>query len=209
MARYVANIDTNYRQPIPYHFTCNHCGAVNRKAWDITVSVKASGSARNVGGVRREAARQHNKQMDKEIRAKDREIGRYRRKLAAGEAVTGKKLWRIVLDSECEHCGRKQMWNPGARPGVKPGHMEPVGIVGLIAGVLGGLGAFGTGAAWLLSFGQAMKPIVPAICAGVLAVGIALYKAGEAIDDRKDAAWFLENLGNEPNDPDKLPVIDG
>ena len=45
--------------------------------------------------------------------------------------MTGKKLWRIALNSECEHCGRRQMWNPGTRPGIKAGHMEPIGVVGM------------------------------------------------------------------------------
>ena len=29
------------------------------------------------------------------------------------------------------------------------------------------------------------------------------------IKERKDAAWFKANLADEPNDPDKLPQIDG
>lgn len=208
MARYVANIEQSYKQPIPYHFTCNYCGEVSQKSYDITVSVKASGSARNVGAVRGEADRQHDKQVRKEVKAKNREIEKYRQKLIAGEAVTDKKLCRISLNSECEHCGKKQMWNPGARPNIKAGHMEPLGGVGLITAVLGGLGAFGTGLASLASFGNGVKPIVPAICAGVLLVGVVLFKIGDAIDDRKDAAWYRESLSGEPNDPEKLPVID-
>ena len=47
MARYVASIDNSYKQPIPYHFTCNYCGEVTQKSYDINVSVKASGSAQN------------------------------------------------------------------------------------------------------------------------------------------------------------------
>lgn len=208
MARYVANIEQSYKQPIPYHFTCNYCGEVSRNSYDITVNVKAHGSARNVGGVRREADRQHDRQVKKEVTAKNRAIGKYRKKLLAGEVVTDKKLYRIPMNSDCEHCGKKQMWNPGMRPNIKAGHMEAVGAVGLIAAILGGLAALGTGLAALGSFGNDVKPIVTAICAGVLALGVVLYKIGAAIDDRKDAAWFREQLSNEPNDPDKLPVID-
>ena len=208
MARYVASIDNSYKQPIPYHFTCNYCGEVTQKSYDINVSVKAHGSAQHVGGVRREADRQHDKQVKKEVTAKKREIEKYRQKLVAGESVTDKKLWRIPLNSECAHCGKRQMWNPGTRPGIKPGHMEPIGGVGLIIAVLGGLGAFGTLAAYLMTFGQRMKLFVPAICAGILLVGIVMTRIGNAIDDHKDATWFKESFSSEPNDPDKLPVID-
>ena len=43
---------------------------------------------------------------------------------------------------------------------------------------------------------------------GVAVLGFILYSVGAAIDDRKDAAWFRENMAGEPNDPEKLPVID-
>ncbi len=39
-------------------------------------------------------------------------------------------------------------------------------------------------------------------------LGFILYRVGAVIDDCKDAAWFRENMANEPNDPEKLPVID-
>lgn len=41
MAKYVANIEQGYKQSIPYHFTCNYCGEVNRKFYEISVNVKA------------------------------------------------------------------------------------------------------------------------------------------------------------------------
>ena len=105
-----------YKQPIPYRFTCNYCGEVTQKSYDINVSVKASGSAQNVGGVRREADRQHDKQVKKEVTAKKREIEKYRQKLVAGESVTDKKLWRIPLNSECAHCGKHQINTPAVPP---------------------------------------------------------------------------------------------
>lgn len=74
MARYVASIDTSYKQPISYRFTCNHCGEVNQKSYEITVSVKASGSARNAHGVRQLAGRQHDRQVQKSVREKNRAI---------------------------------------------------------------------------------------------------------------------------------------
>ena len=207
MARYVANIEKSYKQAIPYHFTCNHCGEVNQKSFDINVSVKASGSARDIGAVQEAADRQHDRQVGKEVRAKNREIDKYRQKLVAGKAVTDGKLCRIALNSECAHCGRKQMWNPGTRPGVKPGHMEPIGAIGLIAGALGFIGAFFT-FFFLFAQGAGIPLAVPCALLGVAVLGFILYSVGAAIDDRKDAAWFRENMANEPNDPEKLPVID-
>ena len=207
MARYVANIEQGYKQPIPYRFTCNHCGEVNRKSYEIPVSVKAHGSTRNIGAVRDAAGRQHDRQVDKSVRKKNREIAKYRQKLIAGKPVTDKKLWRIALNSECEHCGRRQMWNPGTRPGVKVGHMEPIGAIGLIAGALGFIGAFFT-FFFLFAEGAGVPLAAPCALLGVAALGFILYRVGAVIDDRKDAAWFRENLAGEPNDPEKLPVID-
>ena len=43
---------------------------------------------------------------------------------------------------------------------------------------------------------------------GVSLLEFILYRVGAVIDDCKDAAWFRENMANEPNDPEKLPVID-
>jgi len=43
---------------------------------------------------------------------------------------------------------------------------------------------------------------------GVSLLGFILYRVGSVIDRRKDVAWFWENMANEPNDPEKLPVID-
>ena len=63
MARYIANIDQSYKQPIPYHFVCNYCGEITQTSYDITVSVKASGNARYLGAVREETKRQHDKQI--------------------------------------------------------------------------------------------------------------------------------------------------
>lgn len=49
---------------------------------------------------------------------------------------------------------------------------------------------------------------VPGALAGVALVGVVLYLIGSRINDRREAAWFREHLANEPNDPEKLPVID-
>ena len=207
MARYVANIEQGYKQPVPYHFTCNYCGEVNQKSYEISVSVKAHGSARDIGAVQEAADRQHDKQVTKAVREKNREIGRYRQRLIAGKAVTDGKLCRIALNSECEHCGKRQMWNPGTRPGIKAGHMEPIGVVGMIAGALGFIGAFFT-FFFLYAQGVGVPLAVPCALLGVAVLGFILFWIGGAIDDRKDAAWFRENLAGEPNDPEKLPVID-
>ncbi len=208
MARYVVNIDNSYKQPIGYHFTCNHCGEVNQKSYEFTVSVKASGSARNAQGVQQLARRQHDKQVKKSVREKNRAIEKYRQKLLAGKTADG-KLAYIPLNSECEHCGKCQMWNPAIEPKqYADKRANALNGVGMIVGVLGFLGMFFTGLFSLGSFGNGVKPIVPAICAGVLLVGLAMYKIGGDINDRREAAWFREHLANEPNDPDKLPVID-
>ena len=207
MARYVANIDTSYKQPIPYHFTCNHCGEVNQKSYEITISVKASGSARNAQGVRELAHRQHDRQVKKAVREKNRAIEKYRQKLVAGK-VAGGKLSYIPLNSECEHCGKCQMWNPAIPE--KEYAAKAAGvlkIVGGLAGALGFIGAFCT-LFFLPAQGAGVALAVPGALAGAALLGLILFKVGDAINDHREAAWFREHLAGEPNDPDRLPVID-
>ena len=93
MARYVATIETHYKQPIPYHFTCNYCGEVNQKTFEITVSLNASGSARNVSGVQQLAGQQHEKQVRKAVREKNRAIEKYRKKLSMGKVAKNEFWW--------------------------------------------------------------------------------------------------------------------
>jgi len=208
MARYVVNIDNSYKQPIGYHFTCNHCGEVNQKSYEFTVNVKASGSARNARGVQQLARRQHDKQVKKSVREKNRAIEKYRQKLLAGKTADG-KLAYIPLNSECEHCGKCQMWNPAIEE--KQYASKGAGIlkiIGGIAGTLGFIGAFFT-FFFLHAQGAGVSIGVPGALAGVALAGVVLYLIGSGINDRREAAWFREHLANEPNDPDKLPVIDG
>ena len=207
MARYVANIDTSYKQPIPYHFTCNYCGEVCEKSFEITVSVKASGSARNVGGVRREAGRQHDRQVRKEVKAKNRAIEKYRAKLLAGKAADG-KLAYIPLNSQCEHCGKCQPWNAAIqKKDYASKGASILEVVGGLTGALGFIGAFFT-FFFLHAQGAGVALAVPCALLGVMVLGVVLYKVGEGLNDRREAAWFREHLASEPNDPDKLPVVD-
>lgn len=207
MARYVVNIENSYKQPIGYHFTCNNCGEVNQKSYEFTVSVKASGSARNARGVQQLAQRQHEKQVKKSVREKNRAIEKYRKKLLAGKTADG-KLSYIPLNSECEHCGKCQMWNPAIEE--KQYASKGAGILKIIGGIAGTLGFIG---AFFMFFflhaqGAGVSIGVPGALVGVALAGVVLYLIGSGINDRREAAWFREHLANEPNDPDKLPVID-
>lgn len=162
------------------------------------MSVKASGSARNARGVHQLARRQHEKQVKKSVREKNAAIEKYRKKLIAGRVAKG-KLSYIPLNSECEHCGRRQMWNPAIEK--KQYASKGAGIlktIGVIAGTLGFIGAVAAS-----SFHAEVALV------GVALLGVVLYLIGSGINDRREAAWFREHLANEPNDPDKLPVIDG
>jgi len=207
MARYVATIETHYKQPIPYHFTCNYCGKVNQKSFEITVSVKASGSARNVSGVQQLADQQHDRQVRKVVREKNREIEKYRKKLSMDKTAKG-KLAYIPLKSDCEYCGKCQMWNPAIPP--KEYTAKAANVlegVGIFAGGLGFIGAFFT-FFFLHAQGAGVSIWVPGALAGVMLVGIVLAVIGSRINDSREAAWFREHLANDPNAPDKLPVID-
>ena len=204
MARYVASIEQSYKQPIPYHFTCNYCGEVSQKSYEITIGVQAS--ARHVGDARREAGRQHDKQVRQSVREKRKAIEDYRRHLVAGTAVTDKKLCRIPLRSECEHCGRQQMWNPPARPATADEKkISPMILIGLIGTGVGFIGLFFTA---ILLWESGIPLAVKLAFAALLAVGIVCLAINSRRENRLEAAWFKANLASEPNDPDKLPVID-
>jgi len=207
MARYVATIETHYKQPIPYHFTCNYCGEVNQKTFEITVSLNASGSARNVSGVQQLAGQQHEKQVRKAVREKNRAIEKYRKKLSMGKVAKG-KLAYIPLKSDCEYCSKCQMWNPAIPK--KEYTAKAANVlegIGILAGGVGFIGAFFT-YFFLYAQGVDLSLAVPCTLASVMLVGIVLAVIGGRINDSREAAWFREHLANDPNAPDKLPVID-
>ncbi len=207
MARYVATIETHYKQPIPYHFTCNYCGEVNQKTFEITVSLNASGSARNVSGVQQLAGQQHEKQVRKAVREKNRAIEKYRKKLSMGKVAKG-KLAYIPLKSDCGNCGKCQMWNPAIPP--KEYTTKALNIlegVGILAGGAGFIGAFFT-YFFLYAQNVGLELAVPGTLAGIMLAGVVLAVVAGRIKDSREAAWFREHLANQPNAPDKLPVID-
>lgn len=207
MARYIATIKTYYKQPIPYHFTCNYCGKVNQKSFEITVSVKASGSARNISGVQQAADQQHDRQVRKAVKEKNRAIEKYRKELSMGKAAKG-KLAYIPLKSECEYCSKRQVWNPAIPK--KEYTAKAANVlegVGILVGGVGFIGAFFT-FFFLYAQGVGLSLAVPCTLAGVMLVGIVLAVIGGRINDNREAAWFQEHLANEPNVPNKLPVID-
>ena len=80
-------------------------------------------------------------------------------------------------------------------------------IVGYIAGGVGFVGAFFT-FFFLRAQGVGISLAVPGALAGVMLAGMVLAVVGGRINDRREAAWFREHLSGEPNDPDKLPVLD-
>ena len=118
------------------------------------------------------------------------------------------KLAYIPLNSECEHCGKRQMWNLaiGEKQYASKGG-STLSIIGGLAGVLGFIGAFFT-FFFLHAQGAGVSIAVPGALAGVAALGAVLYLIGSGINDRREAAWFREHLSGEPNDPDKLPMLD-
>ena len=201
----IAIIEKGYKQLIPYHFICNCCGEVSQKSYEFVGKVKASGYARHTDNVLNEALRQRDKQIRKEVRAMNRKIEKYCQKLAEGRNVTDWKIQRIPLNSKCEHCGKYQMWNPNVERDTGQKRMTPLAIIGSIGLIMLLLSLL----VGMLSLFIAGPSIVQAVCAGVMLVGIVLYYINITIKERKDAAWFKANLADEPNDPDKLPQIDG
>lgn len=203
MVRYVTNIEESYEHKIPYCFTCNYCGKENNKSYDITVSVKATAS--KAIAAREEAGRQHKKQVKESVANTRRKINKYRKRLLQGKNVTDGKVYKIPLNSECEHCGKRQMWNPPQRPVNENDKKFPLlGIIGLICAVTGFIGTFFT----VIIMHEANIPVaVKIVFAAILLAGIIILKIDNMRYEREEAAWFKSNLINEPNDPEKLPTV--
>lgn len=207
MARYEYVNETSYKTPIPYHFTCNYCGEVCNKSYEITININAQD--RSLGNVKKAAGKQHDKQVNAECRKQKKAIDAYRKKLLAGKHVTDKKLEHIYLNSECDHCGKHQMWNP-TRTIDRGGKKITGGEIALLAGLVAALiGFFGTLFTCIILAGEMDIPLpVKLVFVSILVIGIAIFFIRGAIDNREEAAWFKADCMNEPNDPEKLPVID-
>ena len=101
------------------------------------------------------------------------------------------------------------MWNPTRtidRGGKKITGGEIALLVGLVAALIG---FFGTLFTCIILAGEVDIPLpVKLVFVSILVIGIAIFFIRGAIDNREEAAWFQADCMNEPNDPEKLPVID-
>lgn len=190
---------------MPYHFTCNYCGKRNDQAVDI------SGAATRVlrayrpdtSGTLGLEARQD---LGKSIGAVGDMIGNY------GAGIRAGRRFRDVWSGEyaglqydcllpfhnvvCAHCGKKQAWS--IDPSDKKSHR---GWLTFAAGLI--LSVIFFAVATILS-GSAAADVIGVFGFVILIAGIVLAVVFSRLGKRK----LREALAAEPNDPDKLPVLD-
>ncbi len=178
---------------VPYRYVCNYCGKQNSGVLGIQY-VPGEGEDGREG-------------LYEEINGKNRVISDYRTGLREGREFTYSAFSGRVKgehpdhlgmfgDAVCAECGKKQVWSVDHSANTsKAGCIIPAAGVILGCGFLGAASALGTGTA-------------AAILAGA---GVALIVAGiilSTVISKKSLEKHLKQLLQEPNDPEKLPVLD-
>lgn len=204
MARIIKTVTTTVKDKLPYHFICNYCGCRNDKVADITgISV---GGRENALGALTDLYGEPQRYRDR-IRA-------YEQRLRAGNALpkgkfdavdySANSLLILGLDGKCAHCGREQAWaiDPSA-----PNDSWRAGCLTMLALIMGGLALFLIGA---IAVTDATASTVLMILGGCVSLGgMAGGLISHFVRNRRARKSRLMELAAAPNDPDKLPVIDG
>jgi len=204
MARIIKTVTTTVKDKLPYHFICNYCGCRNDKVADIAgISV---GGRENALGALTDLYGEPQRYRDR-IRA-------YEQRLRAGNALpkgkfdavdySSNSLLILGLDGKCAHCGREQAWaiDPSA-----PNDSWRAGCLTMLALIMGGLALFLIGA---IAVTDATASTVLMILGGCVSLGgMAGGLISHFVRNRRARKSRLMELAAAPNDPDKLPVIDG
>jgi len=204
MARITTTVTTTAKGNLHYHFTCNYCGRRNNKVADI--SGIAVGSRENAPGALTDLQGEPQRYRER-IRA-------YEQRLRAGNALPKGKydaveystnsLLILGLDGKCAHCGKEQAWaiDPSA-----PNDSWRAGCLTMVAFLMGGLVVFLIGS---IAVTDSTLSAVLMAAGGLISLG---GMAGGLIShftrNRRATKARLAELAAAPNDPDKLPVIDG
>ena len=202
--RIIKTVTTTVKDKLPYHFICNYCGYRNDKVADIAgISV---GGRENALGALTDLYGEPQRYRDR-IRA-------YEQRLRAGNALpkgkfdavdySSNSLLILGLDGKCAHCGREQAWaiDPSA-----PYDSWRAGCLTMVGFLLGGLALFLIGA---IAVTDATASTVLMILGGCVSLGgMAGGLISHFVRNRRARKSRLMELAAAPNDPDKLPVIDG
>ena len=204
MARVITTVTTTAKGKLHYHFTCNYCSRRNDKVAGI--SGIAVGRKENAPGALTDLYGEPERYREK-IRA-------YEQRLRAGNALPKGKfdaldysvnsLLILGLDGKCAHCGREQAWaiDPSA-----PHDDWRAGCLTMVALLMGGLALFLIGA---IAVTDGTLSAVLMAAGGLVSVGgMAGGLISHLVRSRRARKARLAEIAAAPNDPDKLPVIDG
>ena len=204
MARIITTVTTTAKGNLHYHFTCNYCGCRNNKVADIS-GIAVSGRENAPGALT---------DLYGEPQRYRERIKAYEQRLRVGNALpTGKfdaldysinSLLILGLDGKCAHCGREQAWaiDPSA-----PNDSWRAGCLTMVAFIMGGLVVFLIGA---IAVTDGTLSGVLMAAGGLISLGgMAGGLISRLVCNRRARKSRLAEIVAAPNDPDKLPVIDG
>ena len=209
MAKYTTTFSNTATVKVPYHFICNYCGKRNDKVQEITGETNRTVSGVHSGGVSPGMEREFNAAVKDDLVSKiksiDSKIKDYGEGLKDGRTFSYSFLlselkgehpdhigFDMLSDATCIHCGKKQAWGmPPATGAMLSGCLTF--SLGFIFSILAILLAF--------RFSDSLGVAAFAISViGYLTLSYILPKRKIKANQVKIAA--------EPNDPDKLPVLD-
>ncbi len=204
MARITTTVTTTAKGKLHYHFTCNYCGSRNNKEADI--SGIAVGGCENAPGALTDLYGEPQRYRER--------IKAYEQRLRTGNALPKGKfdaldystnsLLILGLDGKCAHCGKEQAWaiDPSA-----PNDSWRAGCLAMVGFLMGGLVLLLIGA---IAVTDATASTVLMILGGCVSLGgMAGGLISHFVRNRRARKSRLMELAAAPNDPDKLPVIDG
>ena len=204
MARIITTVTTTAKGNLPYHFTCNYCGRRNNKVADI--SGIAVGGRENTPGALTDLYGEPQRYRER--------IKAYEQRLRAGSTLpkgkfdpleySANSLLILGLDGKCTHCGKTQAWaiDPSA-----PNDSWRAGCLTMVAFLMGGLVVFLIGAIAVTD--GTLSAVLMAVGGLVSLGGLAGGLISHFVRNRRARKSRLAEFAAAPNDPDKLPVIDG
>lgn len=210
MARSTTTFTKTVTGKVPYHFVCNYCGRRNDKVQETSGAASksirgayygnAEGTAMDVQlGIEAQANLLKNiKTLEERIRDYSegvREGRTFRYSLSPPPTLKGEHPDHLSMDATCAYCGKKQAWStdPTTGTSAKGCLITVLGFLLFFACLFGATSLDGSGAAVLGVFG--------------FAVLIGSYVLSQVLSKRR-IRQNQSMINAEPNDPDKLPVLD-
>lgn len=205
MAKTTTTFTKSVKAKVPYHFVCNYCGKRNDKVQEFEgagISTLRGSHSSASFGMEMKLDTEARDDLVKRIKFADSKIKDYGEGLKQGRmfsysldsTLKGEHPDHlnglVVHDATCTYCGKKQAWSIDPAEGT-----TNLGcLILFIALSLMGLGIL------LGALGSIVGAVLFISAVGVFALNYILPKRKLKANQAKIAA--------EPNDPDKLPVLD-